>query len=138
MRIAYLPQIGKLMEWMRGYVAESMASGTRYTLERRAAEDGRVRLLDRAMNTVAAAGGRLVLRVPDVQPGLSRDFLARIAASAETELSVEGAEGIESDNPDVLGAVEAETTALLFFTEVEAGVFAVSRKKVERVANGGD
>ena len=137
MRIAYLPQIGKLMEWMRGYVSESMSSGTRYALARRAAADGKVRLLDRAMNTVDASGGRLVLRVPDVRPGLSRDFLVRIRAAAETELSVEGAEGIEGDSPNVLGAVEAGATALVFFTEVEAGVFAVSRKAVERIGLDG-
>ena len=137
MRIAYLPQIGKLMEWMRGYVSESMSSGTRYALARRAAADGKVRLLDRAMNTVDAPGGRLVLRVPDVRPGRSRDFLVRIRAAAETELSVEGAEGIEGDSPNILGAAQAGATALVFFTEVEAGVFAVSRKAVERIGLDG-
>jgi hypothetical protein len=132
-KIVFMPQFKSLLEWLGGQVSERVTESVGYLIADCPVADGKARLADRSMNAVALAGGSVVLRVPDVVPGKARDFLARLVASADTDISVEGAEAVESDNPDVLGTVSAGETVLLYFTETAAGVFAVSRKAVERI-----
>lgn len=104
-------------------------------------------LLDRAGNRVVVTGDT-TLTLPAAVPGYIRDFLVRLEISGSTVPTItfqgqgseapNGADEIayETDG-DEFPVPDAEGNWLYSFTETAAGVFAVSLKKVNTVAQGG-
>ena len=98
------------------------------------AKDGVARLADRASNSLALAGGRTTVVMPDIVPGKARDLMLRVTATGDNELAFAGAEAFEGDE----GALEPPNdgeTVVYFFTESAGDVMLVARKRVERIEN---
>ena len=132
MRIIVFEQWDRLVTLLKGIAAGSATERTQYAINRVEVKDGVARLVDRASNNLALAGGRTTVLMPDIVPGKARDLMLRVTASGENEIAFAGAEAFEGDE----GALEPPSdgeTVVYFFTETDGDVMLVARKPVERL-----
>ena len=132
MRIIVFEQWDRLVALLKGIAAGSATERTQYAINRVEVKDGVARLVDRASNNLALAGGRTTVLMPDIVPGKARDLMLRVTASGENEIAFAGAEAFEGDE----GALEPPSdgeTVVYFFTETDGDVMLVARKPVERL-----
>ena len=130
MSILLFEQWDKLVSLLQKMAAKTATEKSQYALNRVIPEGGHAQLKDRAMNNLTLNGEEVTLQVPDIIPGKARDFLVRVTAEVDTELSFSGAEKFESDNQDFLIPPNAGETVIYFFTETAADVFWVARRLV--------
>ena len=91
---------------MIGRIAEGKSSeASKYALVTCEPKDGRVKLVDRAMNRLVAGDGGLTVELPDIEPGTARDFLLRVEAHGTPAISFAGAEAFESDDDEMGRAI---------------------------------
>ena len=133
MKMVIFDQWEALVKRFRSIASASAESANRYALVSLDSSSGSAKLTDHAINTSVVSGGAVKFTVPDIEPGKARDFMLRLKATAETEISFAGADAFESDDPDVFGAVYEGETVLIYFTETEGDVFSVARKNVETI-----
>ena len=130
MSILLFEQWDKLVAMFKSMAAKAATEKSQYALNRVIPEAGHAQLMDRAMNNLTLNGEEVTLQVPDIIPGKARDFLVRVTAEVDTELSFSGAEKFESDNQDFFMPPNAGETVIYFFTETAADVFLVARRLV--------
>ena len=133
MKLIVFDQWDKLVTMFKSMAGNAATEKSQYAIKRVMPVDGRARLTDRAMNNLTVTGEAVTLQVPDLIPGKARDFLVRVTAEADSELSFTGAAAFEGDNLDILMPPNAGETVIYFFTETAADAFLVSRRKVEAV-----
>ena len=133
MKLCLFPQWDDLVSFMRNLARHSAADICQRNFVRIKPVDGHAQLKDRAMNNLTLNGEEVTLQVPDIIPGKARDFLVRVTAEVDTELSFSGAEKFESDNQDFFMPPNAGETVIYFFTETDADVFLVSRRIVSQL-----
>ena len=133
MSILLFEQWDKLVAMFKSMAAKAATEKSQYALNRVIPEGGHAQLMDRAMNNLTLNGEEVTLQVPDIIPGKARDFLVRVTAEVDTELSFSGAEKFESDNQDFFMPPNAGETVIYFFTETDADVFLVSRRIVSQL-----
>ena len=135
MKVIVFDQWDKLVAKFRGIATAAMNEKTQYDIVRLEPKGGRVQLADRSTNNLAVAGGETTIVMPDIEPGKARDFMLRVEATGENDLSFEGAEAFEGE-ADALQPPGDGETAVYFFTETAADVILVARKVVERIDVG--
>ena len=134
MRIVVFEQWDRLVALLRNVAAGSATEKTQYAVNRVETKDGIARLADRAANSLALAGGRTTVVMPDIVPGKARDLMLRVTATGDNEIAFAGAEAFEGEE----GALEPPNdgeTVVYFFTETAGDVMLVARKRVERIEN---
>ena len=134
MRIVVFEQWDRLVALLRNVAAGSATEKTQYAVNRVETKDGIARLADRAANSLALAGGRTTVVMPDIVPGKARDLMLRVTATGDNEIAFAGAEAFEGEE----GALEPPNdgeTVVYFFTESAGDVMLVARKRVERIEN---
>ena len=132
MRIVVFEQWDRLVALLKGIAAGSATERTQYAINRVEVKDGVARLADRASNSLALAGGRTTVVMPDIVPGKARDFMLRVTATGDNEIAFTGADAFEGDE----GALEPPgdgETVVYFFTETASDVMLVARKAVGRL-----
>ena len=132
MRIVVFEQWDRLVALLRNVAAGSATEKTQYAVNRVETKDGIARLADRAANSLALAGGRTTVVMPDIVPGKARDFMLRVTATGDNEIAFTGAEAFEGDAGALAPPADGETV-VYFFTETEGDVMLVARKPVERL-----
>ena len=132
MRIVIFDQWEKLVSLLKGMAASSATERTQYAINRVEVKDGVARLVDRASNNLALAGGRTTVVMPDIVPGKARDFMLRVTATGDNEIAFTGAEAFEGDAGSLEPPSDGETV-VYFFTETDGDVMLVARKPVERL-----
>ena len=132
MRIVVFEQWDRLVALLKGIAAGSATERTQYAINRVEVKDGVARLVDRASNNLALAGGRTTVVMPDIVPGKARDFMLRVTATGDNEIAFTGAEAFEGDAGSLEPPSDGETV-VYFFTETDGDVMLVARKPVERL-----
>ena len=132
MRIVVFEQWDRLVALLKGIAAGSATERTQYAINRVEVKDGVARLADRASNSLALAGGRTTVVMPDIVPGKARDFMLRVTATGDNEIAFTGAEAFEGDAGSLEPPSDGETV-VYFFTETDGDVMLVARKPVERL-----
>lgn len=137
MDVLYIPQLDEL--GTSGSAGGDGSGGTaaRYRLLKRVPEDGAVNLADRAVTRVEVGNGvgSLRLVVPPEAKGFVRDFFVRLVVTADEvpEISFAAPSGetvsFEDADEDVF-ACEVGVNVFAF-TETDAGIFFVNRKRTD-------
>ncbi len=132
MRIVVFEQWDRLVALLKGMAAGSATEKTQYAISRVEAKDGVARLADRAANSLAVAGGKTTVVMPDIVPGKARDLMLRVTATGDNEIAFAGAEAFEGEEGALEPPADGETV-VYFFTETAGDVILVARKPVERL-----
>ena len=132
MRIIVFEQWDRLVALLKGIASGSATERTQYAINRVEVKDGVARLVDRASNNLALAGGRTTVVMPDIVPGKARDFMLRVTATGDNEIAFTGAEAFEGEEGALDPPGDGETV-VYFFSETSSDVLLVARKAVERI-----
>ena len=132
MRIIVFEQWDRLVALLKGIASGSATERTQYAINRVEVKDGVARLVDRASNNLALAGGRTTVVMPESVPGKARDFMLRVTATGDNEIAFTGAEAFEGDAGSLEPPSDGETV-VYFCTETDGDVMLVARKPVERL-----
>ena len=137
MDVLYIPQLDELGADAGSSGDASGGTAARYRLLKRVPEDGVVNLADRAVTRIEVGNGIDALRlvVPPEAKGSVRDFFARLVVTAdevpEISLAAPSGETISFEDADE-DVFTCEVGVNVFaFTETDAGIFFVNRKRVD-------
>lgn len=133
MEVAILPQLRSIGAGVGANVSP------RYRLVQKEAQDGVVRLEDRAITAVnITQSDDLILAIPEKEDGVARDFLVRVTCNdiniedSPPQVSFGAQDGevvrFEAADEDVLAIQKGAN--IFSFTETAPSVFLVARKQV--------
>ena len=132
MNVIVFEQWDRLVALMRNLAGNAATQKSQYALNRVVAVGGRASLADRSMNALALNGESVTLTLPDMVPGMARDFLVRVEATGECALKFVGCDAFEGESGALDPPGDGET-CVYFFTETQADVFMVARKVVSKL-----
>ena len=130
MRIILFEQWEKLVGLLGNLATSAAKSNAAYSLNRVNLTNNKGTLMNHAVNLLIVSGGETHLTLPDIEPGVARDFVLRVEATGENRLTFVGDVTFEGEE-GALKAPASDATTIYLFSEVEGDKFLVSRKEVQ-------
>lgn len=133
MKLIIFNQWDKLVALLRQIAESAAGKKIQYRYNRVILSGGSGSLVDRCVNLFSLQDESARLVFPAQYTDVARDFVVRVVCETSGEITFEGADRFESEDPNVFAPLEAEDIAVFFFTETEPGVFLVSKKALTAV-----